>query len=169
MFELYQMRQRSHAFDQIAGIWVTNRALPGKGDPEQGKVGVVTSNFLPLFCSRPMLGRFFGADDDLENAPSTILLSHELWVRKFGADPELLALPCLSAAARPVVIGVLPQDFRLMFPEDASVPPNVDYFQSLPVGPWEPDGPAFLHVVGRLRNAKGLAIAQAELTSIANR
>ena len=161
------MRQRSHAFDQIAGIWVTNRALPGNGDPEQGKVGVVTSNFLPLFCSRPMLGRFFSVDDDLENAPSTILLSHELWVRKFGADSRIIGTSVPLSRGSAVVIGVLPQDFRLMFPEDASVPPNVDYFQSLPVGPWEPDGPAFLHVVGRLRNAKGLAIAQAELTSIA--
>ena len=65
MFELYQMRRRSREFDQIAGIWVTSRVLPGKGDPEQGKVGVVTSNFLPLFCPRPALGRFFGPEDDL--------------------------------------------------------------------------------------------------------
>src|ERR1700761_4694005 len=84
MFELYQMRQRSREFDQIAGIWVTNRVLPGKGDAEQGKAGVVTSNFLQLFSTRPMLGRFFGPEDDLGHAPSTVVISHELWVRKFG-------------------------------------------------------------------------------------
>ncbi len=68
MFELYQMRQRTREFKQIAGIWVTNRPLPGRGDAEQGKVGVVTSNFLPLFCTRPALGRFL--------APRTILRTH---------------------------------------------------------------------------------------------
>ena len=167
MFELYQMRQRSRQFDQIAGIWVTNRALPGKGDPEQGKVGVVTSNFLPLFCARPMLGRFFGPEDDLENAPSTIILSHELWVRKFGGDPRIIGTSVPLGRGSPVVIGVLPQNFRLIFPEDASVPPTVDYFQSIPIGPWEPNGPGFLHLVGRLRSAGSLAAAQAELTSIA--
>lgn len=167
MFELYQMRQRSRQFDQIAGIWVTNRALPGKGDPEQGKAGDVTSNFLPLFCARPMLGRFFGPEDDLENAPPTIILSHELWVRKFGGDPRIIGTSVPLGHGSPVVIGVLPQNFRLIFPEDASVPPIVDYFQSIPIGPWEPNGPGFLHLVGRLRSAGRLAAAQAELTSIA--
>ena len=169
MFELYQMRQRSRQFDQIAGIWVTNRALPGKGDPEQGKAGVVTSNFLPLFCTRPMLGRFFGPEDDLENAPSTVILSHELWVRKFGGDPRIIGTSVPLGHGSPVVIGVLPQNFRLIFPEDASVPPIVDYFQPIPIGPWEPNGPGFLHLVGRLRSAGSLAAAQAELTSIAER
>jgi putative ABC transport system permease protein len=167
MFELYQMRQRSREFDQIAGIWVTNRPLPGRGDAEQGKMGVVTSNFLPLFCTRPMLGRFFGPEDELENAPSTIVLSHEVWVRKFGADPRIIGTSVPLGHGSSVVIGVLPQDFRLIFPEDASVPPDVDYFQSTPIGPWEPDGPAFLHLVGRLRDAQGLVAAQAELRSIA--
>jgi putative ABC transport system permease protein len=167
MFELYQMRQRSREFDQIAGIWVTNRALPGKGDAEQGKAGVVTSNFLPLFCTRPALGRFFSADDDLENAPSTVILSHELWVRKFGGDPKIIGTSVPLGRRSAVVIGILPRDFRLMLPDDASVPPNVDYFQSIPIGPWEPDGPAFLHLVGRLRSAGRLAAARAEFTSVA--
>jgi putative ABC transport system permease protein len=167
MFELYQMRQRSHAFDQIGGIWVTNRALPGKGDPEQGKAGVVTSNFLQLFSTRPMLGRFFGPDDDLENAPSTVILSHQLWVRKFGSDPRIIGTSVPLGRGSSIVIGVLPQNFRLIFPEDASVPPNVDYFQSTPIGPWEPNGPGFLHLVGRLRSAGSLPAARAELASIA--
>jgi putative ABC transport system permease protein len=166
MFELYQIRQRSRQFDQIAGIWVTNRALPGKGDPEQGKAGVVTANFLPLFCSHPMLGRFFGPEDDLENAPATVILSHELWVRKFGSDPRIIGTSVPLGRNSPIVVGVLPQDFRLIFPDDASVPPTVDYFQPIPIGPWEPNGPAFLHVVGLLHSTASLAAAQAELASI---
>lgn len=167
MFELYQMRQRSREFDQIAGIWVTNRALPGRGDAEQGKVGVVTSNFLSLFCARPALGRFFGPEDDLENAPSTLVLSHELWVRKFDSDPHVIGTSVPFGRGYSVVIGVLPANFRLIFPEDSSVPPNVDYFQSTPIGPWEPNGPGFLHLVGRLRSEDRLAAAQAELRTVA--
>jgi putative ABC transport system permease protein len=167
MFELYQMRQRSREFDQIAGIWVTNRVLPGKGDPEQGKAGVVTSNFLQLFCPRLALGRFFGPEDDLEHAPSTLVLSHELWVRKFNSDPHIIGKSVPFGRGSSVVAGVLPPNFRLIFPGDASVPPNVDYFQSTPIGPWEPNGPGYLHLVGRLRSAGRLAAAQAELRSIA--
>jgi putative ABC transport system permease protein len=166
MFELYQMRQKSREFDQIAGIWVTNRVLPGRGDAEQGKLGIVTSNFLPLFCVRPALGRLFGPEDDQQNAPSTVVLSHELWVRKFDSDPRIVGSSVPLGRGASTVIGVLPANFRLIFPEDASVPSNVDYFQSMPIGPWVPNGPAFLHVVGRLRTAGRLPAAQAELATI---
>jgi predicted permease len=141
--------------------------LPGKGDPEQGKVGVVTSNFLQLFCARLALGRFFGPEDDLENAPSTLILSHELWVRKFGSDSHIIGTSVPFGRGYSVVVGVLPSNFRLIFPGDASVPPNVDYFQSTPIGPWEPNGPGYLHLVGRLRSADRLGAAQTELRSIA--
>ena len=166
-FEVFHLRQRSTQFDQIAGIWVTNGALPGDGPAEQVKVADVTSNFLPLLCTRPALGRFFGPEDDLENAPSTIILTHGVWVRRFGSDPSIVGRSIRYGRHRSTVIGVLPADFRLIFPDDASVPPNVEVFEPIPVGPWQADGPAFLHVIGRLRNRATLATAQSEMNSAA--
>ncbi len=166
-FEVFHLRQRSTQFDQIAGIWVTNGALPGDGPAEQVKVADVTSNFLPLLCPRPALGRFFGPQDDLENAPSTIILTHGVWARRFGSAPSIIGRSIRYGRHRSTVIGVLPADFRLIFPDDASVPPNVEVFESIPVGPWQADGPAFLHVIGRLRNGATLATAQSEMNSAA--
>jgi len=166
-FEVFHLRQRSKQFDQIAGIWVTNGALPGDGPAEQVKVADVTSNFLPLVCARPALGRFFGPQDDLENAPSTIILTHGVWARRFGSDASIIGRSVRYGRHRSTVIGVLPADFRLIFPDDASVPANVEVFESIPVGPWQADGPAFLHVIGRLRSGATLAGAQAEMDSAA--
>jgi putative ABC transport system permease protein len=166
-FEVFHLRQRSTQFDQIAGIWVTNGALPGDGPAEQVKVADVTSNFLPLLCTRPALGRFFGPEDDLENAPSTIILTHGVWARRFGSDPSIVGRSIRYGSHRSMVVGVLPADFRLIFPDDASVPSNVEVFESIPVGPWGPDGPAFLHVIGRLRNGATPASAQSEMNSAA--
>ena len=166
-FEVFHLRQRSTQFDQIAGIWVTNGALPGDGPAEQVKVADVTSNFLPLLCPRPALGRFFGPEDDLEDAPSTIVLTHGVWARRFGSDPSIIGRSIRYGRHRSTVIGVLPADFRLIFPDDASVPTNVEVFESIPVGPWRADGPAFLHVIGRLRNGATLVAAQSEMNSAA--
>jgi putative ABC transport system permease protein len=166
-FELFHLRQRSTQFDQIAGIWVTNGALPGDGPAEQVKVADVTSNFLPLLCTRPALGRLFGPEDDLENAPSTIILSHGIWARRFGSDPSIVGRSIRYDGHRSIVVGVLPADFRLIFPDDASVPPNVEVFESIPVGPWRADGPAFLHVIGHLGHRATLAAAQSEMNSAA--
>ncbi len=166
-FEVFHLRLRATQFDQLAGIWVTNGALPGEGPAEQVKVADVTSNFLPLLCARPALGRLFGPQDDLKNAPSTIILTHGVWARRFGSDPSIIGRSVRYGRHRATVIGVLPADFRLIFPNDASVPPNVEVFESIPVGPWQADGPAFLHVIGRLRNGATLAAAQSEMNSAA--
>jgi predicted permease len=167
-FEVFHIRQRATQFDQIAGIWVTNGALPGDGPAEQIKVGDVTSNFLQLLCPRPELGRFFGPKDDLENAPNTIVLTHGVWARRFGSDPNIVGKSVRYGRNRATVIGVLPQNFRLIFPDDASVPSNVEVFTSIPVGPGaDPQGPAFLHVIARLRNGSNLVAAQTEMNSAA--
>jgi putative ABC transport system permease protein len=166
-FEVFHLRRRSTQFDQLAGIWVSNGALPGDGPAEQIKVADVTSNFLPLLCPRPVLGRFFGPEDDLENAPSNIILTHGVWARRYGSDPSIIGRSVRFGRRISTVIGVLPADFRLIFPDDASVPPHVEVFESIPVGPWQPDGPSFLHVIGRLRNGATLVDAQAEMNSAA--
>ena len=166
-FELFQIRQRTREFDQVGGIWVTNGALPGEGEPEQVKVGVVTSNFLPILCARPALGRFFGAEDEAPKAPWAIMISHGVWVRRFGSNPAIVGQSVRYGKASAVVVGVLPENFRFIFPGDASVPSNVDVFYNLPISPSDPDGPAFLHLIGRLHSGSTLARAQAEADSIA--
>jgi putative ABC transport system permease protein len=68
-YQLEQIRERSRLLEQVGGIWVTNSVVPGEGEPEQVKLGVVTDNFLSLLCSRtaiPARGwaveRAFGGD-----------------------------------------------------------------------------------------------------------
>jgi predicted permease len=166
-YELYQIRQRTKQFDQVAGIWVTNGPLPGEGDAEQVKSGVVTSNFLPLLCTRPALGRFFGPEEDAPHSANTIIISHGVWVRRFGSDPAIIGKLARFGKESAMVVGVLPGNFRLLFPDDASVPSEVDVFNSIPIGPSDPQGPAFLHLVGRLRDGGTTARAQAEGDAIA--
>ncbi|HVT98680.1 MAG TPA: ADOP family duplicated permease, partial [Acidobacteriaceae bacterium] len=86
---------------------------------------------------------------------------------RFGSDASIVGRSVRYGRHRSTVIGVLPADFRLIFPDDASVPANVEVFESIPVGPWQADGPAFLHVIGRLRAGATLAAAQSEMSSAA--
>jgi predicted permease len=166
-YELFQIRQRTKEFDQVGGIWVTNGALPGEGQSEQVKVGVVTSNFLALLCARPALGRLFGSQDEVTNGQRSLIISHGVWTRRFGSDPTIIGRSVRFGSSSGVVIGVLPRDFRLLFPDDASVPANVDIFYTTRINASDPQGPAFLHLVGRLRNGETIDRAQAEADGIA--
>ncbi len=166
-YELSQLRQRSRLFDQIGGIWVRNSNVPGEGEPEQLKLGVVTENFLPLLCSKPALGRMFTADDAKESAPQTLIISYGLWQRRFGGDPGVIGRALRVGDGTITVVGVLPKDFRLIFPDDSSVPPNVDLFAPLGVDSAQPGGPSYLRTIGRLREGANFVQAQSESDEIA--
>ncbi len=134
---------------------------------EQVKVGVVTSNFLPLLCARPALGRFFSSEDESPNAPHALIISYGVWARRFGSNPAIVGRSVHLGTDSAVIVGVLPQNFRLIFPNDASVPSNVDVFFPTHIDASDPRGPAFLHLIGRLRTGSKLASAQAEADAIA--
>lgn len=167
-YELVQIRERSRLFDQVGGIWVTNAVVPGDGEPEQVKLGRVTDNFLTLLCSRPARGRLFTAEDALGNTPVAIIISYSLWQRRFGGDPGVIGHTLRTGQDSSTIVGVLPQDFRLIFPEDSSVPPNVDIFVPLKGNFGEPGGPGFLRTIGRLRPGANFTQAQSEADGIAN-
>jgi predicted permease len=167
-FQLFQIRQISKQMDQVAGIWTTNGDLPGDNNAEQIKVGVITSNFLQLLCPRPALGRFFGrADDEAQDGPETIVISHGLWARRFGSDPSIIGRAIRLNRGSAIVVGVLPENFRILLANDSNIPFNVDVFTDVPIDASDPTGPEFLRLIGRVRAGSNAARAQAEMNAVA--
>jgi putative ABC transport system permease protein len=166
-YEVAQLRQSSRLFERIDGIWVTNSLVPGEGEPEQVKLGDVTDNFLSLLCARPALGRLFTAEDAQSKGPTALVISYGLWQRRFGGAPDVIGRTLRVEDGAVTIIGVLPQDFRLIFPDDSNVPTNVDLFVPIRIDFSEPDGPAFIHAIGLLRRAANFVQAQSEADEIA--
>jgi len=81
----------------------------------------ITPSFFELLGVRPSLGRPFN-EEDLDGPRFSVLLGHELWRTRFGADPSVVGttvdLPGTSSADRWHVIGVMPPDFS--FPQGAN-------------------------------------------------
>jgi putative ABC transport system permease protein len=166
-YEVAQLRMRSQLFDRIEGIWVTNGLVPGDGEPEQVKLGDVTDNFLTLLCAKPALGRLFTADDAIAKGPTAIVISYGLWQRRFGGDPSVIGRTLRVSNYAITIVGVMPQDFRLVFADDQNVPPIVDIFMPQPIDLSDPNGPSFLHTIGRLRPGANFTAARQEADSIA--
>ena len=164
-----QVRQRSRLLEQIGGIWVTNGSITGTTDPhpEAVKLAEVTGDFLSLLCKRPALGRFFIPQDAVPNSSLSVVVSNSLWRRKFGADPAIIGKPLHIGDNALTILGVLPPDFRLIFPDDVSVPETPDVYILLSGRQFTPGGPAFLRLIGRLRPRATFAQAQSDLDIIA--
>src|SRR5439155_10711081 len=90
--------------------------LTGDGDPEQLIGQTVSAEFFPLLKTRPLLGRVFRPDDDVPDAPRVAIVSHELWQRRFGGDPNIIGKKIELEAVVHEVIGVTPPDFYFVSP-----------------------------------------------------
>jgi predicted permease len=166
--ELIQLRQRSRSFEEIAGIWVTSGAITGNAEPEQVRVGRVTANFLPLLVEKPQLGRLFATGEDRSGSPPQAILTDGLWRRQFGANPGIVGQIARLNGNNFTVVGVLPRDFQLLFPNGSSVPPDVQIFVPfLSDLENESRDQGYIRMIGRLRRGVTPMQAQAEAESIA--
>jgi putative ABC transport system permease protein len=86
--------------------------------PERVRCGPVDHTFLRVLGVRVALGRDFVPEDDVRGVPRVGLISHGLWVRRYGADPGAIGRTLnLAAGPGPIphvrIIGVLPPDFEM--------------------------------------------------------
>jgi predicted permease len=166
--EFAKLASDSRLFEEFAGIWVQSGALTGEGEPEQVRLAQVTWNFPSLLAKKPQAGRFFLPQEQGKMAAPVILLSDGLWRRRFGADPRVIGQPVRLNGQPRTIVGVMPDDFRIVFPEGSSVPPEMDAFIPFPsdLAKGAPDQ-SYIRIVGRLRAGVTLAQAQSEADQIA--
>jgi putative ABC transport system permease protein len=167
--DMVDLKQRSRLFQVVGGAWVGSVAFTGTGEPEQIKIGFVTDNFLSVLGAHPALGRLFVPQDDVKGAAPTIILSDGLWRRRFGADPRILARSIRVDGQAVNVIGVMPPDFRLIFPEDANIPPDTQAFMTFRDDlAQQPRDSNYLRVIGRLQPGATIQQASAEAHSLSS-
>ncbi len=117
-------------FEQSDGSYLfyasENRTLDGMGifgnrsvnltageEPERVDAALVTSTLFPTLGAVPELGRSLVEADNEPGAEPVVILSHGLWVRKFGSDPGIMDRTVLIDAEAHRVIGIMPEDFSL--------------------------------------------------------
>lgn len=165
--ELVDLRDRSTRFHGFGAIWATTTALTGEGDPEQLRIGFVTTDFFPLLGADAAIGRTFTDEDLSGGAPTAILLSDAVWRRRYGADPTLVGRRILVEDRPTTVVGVMPPDFKLLFPSDASVPEDLQawilFNRNFTQGP---RGQMYLRVIGRMHDGVSLDEARGEVAKI---
>jgi predicted permease len=150
-------RERSRAFAELAAYRPRSFSLTGAGEPERLEGFAASHTLFRLLGTTPALGRTFTADEDRPGGERVAVVSHGLWRRRFGGDPELVGRQVVLDGERYTVTGVLPPGFR--FPEgDVLVPLAPD--------PASDRHDHWLDVVGRLRPGVTPEQAAADLRGI---
>ena len=143
--------------------------LTGEREPEQVKVGQVTWNFLLMLSAKPQLGEIFRAEEQGFSAARSMILSDALWRRRFGGDTQVIGKPVRMNGNSFTVVGVMPADFRIIFPEGSSVPPEMDVYIPFPADlAKQPADQGYIRVVGRLKRGVTPQQAQSEADEMAS-
>ena len=110
--ELKDLQQRSGVFDEVSACWPVDANLTGSDRPERIELLAVSPNYFSLLGANAELGRVFGPQDKAQGFAESAVISHGLWQRLFGSDPNILGRKLYVDSDAYTVVGVMPADFR---------------------------------------------------------
>lgn len=86
----------------------------GRGSEPQAVSGmVVSADYFSILGTRLQAGRFFLPDEDVPGQPvPVVVLSYGYWVRKMGADPEVVGRTVTINRTAFTVVGIAEEGFR---------------------------------------------------------
>ncbi len=159
-------QERTAHMGTMAAIWNTVMDFTGGNEPVKLQGAMTTPEMFPLFDATAAAGRLF-VEEDYVYPPSSVVLSHDTWVRHFGADPDVIGETVETSTRSVTVLGVLAEDF---------VSPNglmgneFDFW--VPLDVTEPELQRanwyVLEIVGRLNPGLTIAAARREFAGIAD-
>jgi predicted permease len=107
------IRNASRTFEQVAIAIGATYNITGDGEPERVGAILVSSNLLPMLGATSGQGRLFVAEEDSPGRPPAVILTHGMWVRRYGSDPQLIGKSLIVDGRPHRVIGIMPPSFSL--------------------------------------------------------
>ena len=160
--EYTEYRDQNRAFENLAAWRATERTLTGGDAPERLDVGLFTWDMWSVLGVDAYRGRVFTAEEDVDGSDAVVVLSHGLWVRRFGGDESLMGRT-IELDGRPLtVLGVMPPSFEFDLAPEAQA--------WIPMGMDPADLPGrgnhFASMLGRLRPGVTFDQADADLRGL---
>lgn len=139
--------------------------MSGGSEPERVPAKMLSANMLPILGVSPVLGRGFSSDEDRAGGAPVAMISHALWMSRFGGRETVIGERLLLDGTPYSIVGVLPPAFRLFQKAEVYLP-IAPFIASQPADRgWHPG----ILPVARLRDDVPLGQARIEVAGIAAR
>lgn len=106
------LKQNTTSFDAMTPFYINSRAI-GRGDATRTmNVAASDPDLWRMFDVKPVLGRFYGEDDNQPTDPHhVVVLSYGYWQTQYGGRKDALGDQIEIGALKCTVIGVAPEGF----------------------------------------------------------
>ena len=163
----HDLRSRSHSFESLSLFRDGGGAFVEHGQPEVLQGLRVSFDYFDTLGVKMKLGRNFREEEDHPQTRFEAILTHGLWLRRFGGDPAIVGRTIQLTSRSYTVVGVLPESFRPFVRSDQSVMPEIytplGYDLALDMAC---RGCQHLQLIGRLKPGVSVEQARAELNTI---
>ncbi len=154
---------RTHAtsFASLAAQQSFSFNLSDGDAPERVIGGRVTSTWFDVLRIAPLHGRVFTREEDVPGRDRVVVLSHRLWIRRFGANPAIVGREIPLNMVNHTVVGVMPPAFDLTADSEELWTPAAFTPEQLAT-----HDNHYLDVIGRLAPGTSIDQANAELRAL---
>ena len=109
--DVMDWRKQNTVFEDIATYGNWSPTLTGVGDARRISAMLVGDGYFQILRARPILGRTFTPEENIDGNDKVVVLSYGMWQRDFGGDPGVIGLMIALNADPHRIVGVLPQSF----------------------------------------------------------
>ena len=104
-------KEQNQVFTDMAVFFDRSFNLTSDGEPEEVSGQFGTTNLFSVLGSNAILGRTFVNEDGLEGQQRVVVISHGLWQRRFGSDPNIVGRQIILNELPSTIVGVMPANF----------------------------------------------------------
>ena len=110
-FEDY--RDQNEVFESLVAHTFAGVSLSGRGEPEQVPAEIVSPGYFATLGAPMAVGRgFLPAEERTAGAAPVAVLSHGLWLRRYGGDPSIVGSTITINGRAFTVVGVTAESFK---------------------------------------------------------
>lgn len=154
--EFHVYERQSNVFETVAAYDMSGPGFNLTGDrPEQIHGIHVTEGYFHLFGVPVILGRIFTPQEDAPNGGKVVVLSYNLWQRKFGGDSRVLGKSLLLGNDPYTIVGVIGKQFV--------TDPEAEIWLPFQFPPVSNDMNHYFQVAARLKPGVTLAAANVQM------
>ena len=114
----FDLRSQNHVFEHVVAYHNNDFIMTGRGEPARLQGAVVNADLFSLLGVAPVAGRGFLPDEDKPGGSRVVVLSQELFQKRFNADASLLNQSITLDGTSYTVVGVMPRGFQFPIQND---------------------------------------------------
>src|SRR6267142_2117878 len=158
-------RDQNHVFEHVVAYSDWSFNLTGSGEPERIRSAIVSPAFFTVLGINPIRGRVFLSGEDEKGMDLVVVISENLWQRRFNSDPNIVGRSLNLDDKTFTVVGVISRGVQAPLMSD-----EIELWAPVSHGfAFDNRYGHYLNVLARLKSGTTPQQAQADMNTVASR